>query len=69
MNDTFDFGEALAYIKAGFVVSLTLNNKERKYYLNQFNKIVCVPNGKEHLLYVVNDFKIDAIMSNNWTLI
>ena len=27
------------------------------------------PNGKEHLLYVVNDFKIDAIMSNNWTLV
>ena len=67
-KDNFDFGEALAYIKAGFVVSLTINNIERRYYLNQFNEIVCVPNGKEHLLYKVRDFKIDAIMSNDWVL-
>lgn len=67
--DKFDFGEALAYIKAGFIVSLTLNNTERRYYLNQFNNIVCVPNGKEHLAYVISDFKIDAIMSNDWILI
>lgn len=65
----FDFGEALAYIKAGFVVGLTINGIERRYYLNQFNDIVCVPNGKEHLLYKVRDFKIDAIMSNDWILL
>ena len=69
MNDTFDFGEALAYIKAGMVVSLTLNGIERRYYLNEDNKIVCVPNGKERLLYIVNTFHIDAIMSDNWKLI
>lgn len=68
-KDKFDFGEALAYIKAGFVVSLTLNGNERRYYLNQFNEIVCVPNGKEHLLYVVKQFYIDSIMSNDWILL
>lgn len=65
----FDFGEALAYIKAGFVVGLTINGVERRYYLNQFNDIVCVPNNKEHLLYKVHDFKIDAVMSNDWVLL
>ena len=69
MNDKFDFSEALAYIKAGFVVGLTVNNVERRYYLNQFNEIVCVPNGKEHLLYVVKQFYIDSIMSNDWILL
>ena len=67
--DKFDFSEALSYIKSGLVVGLTINNKERKYYLNQFNEIVCVPNGKEHLLYIVKDFKFDAIMSNDWYLL
>lgn len=68
-KDNFDFGEALSYIKAGFVVGLTINNIERRYYLNQFDEIVCVPNGKEHLLYKVRDFKIDAILSNDWSLL
>lgn len=34
--DTFDFQEALSYIKAGMVVGLTIDGKERRYYLNQF---------------------------------
>lgn len=67
-TDTFDFGEALAYIKVGFVVGLTINGKERRYYLNQFGDIMCTPNGKEHLTYKVNTFHIDAVMSNNWKL-
>ena len=66
---TFDFQEALSYIKAGMTVSLTLNGMERHYYLNQLGEIMCTPNGKEHLTYKVNTFHIDAIMSNNWKLV
>ena len=68
MNNTFDFQEALSYIKAGLVVELTLNNVERRYYLNQFGDIMCTPKGREELTYKVNKFHIDAIMSNNWQL-
>lgn len=66
---TFDFQEALSYIKAGMVVSLTLNGMERHYYLNQLGEIMCTPNGKEHLTYKVNTFHIDAVMSDNWKLV
>ena len=66
---TFDFQEALSYIKAGMVVSLTLNGMERYYYLNQLGEIMCTPNGKEHLTYKVNTFHIDAVMSDNWKLV
>lgn len=69
MDDTFDFQEALSFIKAGMVVSLTLNNTERRYYLNQFGDIMCVPNGKKHLAYKMNIFHADAILSNNWKLV
>lgn len=65
---TFDFQEALSYIKAGFRVKITINNIERHYYLNQFNEIMCKPNNKDHLAYKVNTFHIDAIMSDNWKL-
>ena len=67
--ETFDFQDALSYIKCGLVVSLTINGIERQYYLNQFNDIMCTPNGKEHLTYKVNTFHVDAVMSNNWKLI
>ena len=66
---TFDFQEALSYIKAGLVVGITINGIERKYYLNQFGNIMCVPNGKEYLAYEVSVFHIDAIMSDDWKLI
>ena len=66
---TFDFQEALSYIKAGMVVSLTLNGMERHYYLNQLGEIMCTPNCKEHLTYKVNTFHIDAVMSDNWKLV
>ncbi len=69
MTDTFDFQEALSYIKAGMVVGITINNVERRYYLNQFGNIMCTPNGKEHLTYKVNTFHIDAVMSDDWKLI
>lgn len=68
MNDTFNFQEALYYIEAGMVVGITINNIERRYYLNQFGDIMCTPNGKEHLTYKVNTFHIDAVMSNEWKL-
>lgn len=69
MNNMFDFQEALAYIKAGMVVGITINNIERRYYLNQFGEIMCTPNGKEQLTYKVNTFHIDAVMSNEWKLV
>ena len=66
--ETFDFQEALSYIKAGMIVGITINNIERRYYLNQCGEIMCTPNGKEHLTYKVNTFHIDAVMSNEWKL-
>jgi len=68
MTDTFDFSEALFCIQSGMVVGLTIDGKERRYYLNQFGDIMCVPNGKEHLAYKVKMFHIDSILSNNWKL-
>ena len=67
MNN-LDFEEALYWIKRGLVAYLILNGKERRYYLNQFGDIMCVPNGKEHLAYKVKQFQIDAVMSENWAL-
>lgn len=67
MTDTFDFQEALSYIKAGLVVSLK-TDIERRYYLNQFGDIVCVPNKEERLLYKVSIFDVEDIMSDNWEL-
>ena len=67
--ETFDFKEALSYIKCGLVVGLTINGIERQYYLNQFGEIMCTPNGKEHLTYKVQKFHIDSILSENWKLI
>lgn len=69
MTDTFDFQEALAYIKAGIAVSLTLNGVKRVYNLNSNGDITCIPNGKEHLAYVVKQFQIDAVMSDSWQLV
>lgn len=69
MNKTFDFQEALSYIKAGMTVSLTLNGMERHYYFNKLGEIMCTPNGKEHLTYKVQKFHIDSILSENWKLI
>lgn len=69
MTDTFDFQEALSYIKAGLVVGVTLNGMERRYYLNQFGEIMCTPNGKEHLTYVCHKMHIDSILSNSWYLV
>lgn len=64
----FDFQEALSYIKSGLVVGLTIDGKERRYYLNQFGDIMCTPNGKPYLTYKVKKFEIDAVMSNKWKL-
>lgn len=68
MNNTFNFQEALSYIKSGMVVGITINGKERRYYLNQFGEIMCTPNRKPHLTYKVNTFHIDAVMSEDWQL-
>lgn len=68
MTDTFDFQEALSYIKAGMTVRLTIDNVTRVYYLNQSGEIVCIPNGKDHFTYKVTTFHIDAVMSDDWQL-
>lgn len=65
---TFDFSEALSFIKAGMTVSLTINETPRTYHLNQNGDIICIPNGKVHLAYKVTTFHVDAIMSNDWRL-
>ena len=67
--ETFDFQEALSYIKADMPVYLNIDGKERKYFLNDKGEIMCTPNSKEHLTYKVKQFQIDAIMSDNWKLI
>lgn len=69
MTDTFDFQEALSYIKSGMTVSLIIDGVKRVYNLNQNGEIVCTPNGKEHLTYKVNTFHIDAVMSDDWRLV
>lgn len=69
MTDTFDFQEALSYIKSGMTVSLTIDGVKRVYNLNQNGEIICTPNDKEHLTYKINTFHIDAVMSNDWKLI
>ena len=69
MTDTFDFQEALSYIKSGMTVSLTIDGVKRVYNLNQNGEIVCTPNGKGHLTYKVNTFHIDAVMSDDWQLV
>lgn len=69
MIETFNFQEALSYIKAGMAVSLTLGGVTRVYHLNQQGEVVCTPNGKEHLTYKVSTFHIDAVMSDDWTLV
>ena len=68
MNNTFDFQEALSYIKADMSVCLNINGKERKYFLNDKGEIMCTPNGNPHLTYKVDTFHIDAVMSNDWKL-
>ena len=66
---TFDFGEALSWLQCDRAVTLTLGGVERIYYKLPEGDIVCVPNRKRHLSYKVKSFKIDAILSNNWTFI
>lgn len=67
-KDTFDFGEALAYIKVGETVQITINGVCRRYYLKD-NVIVCIPNGKSHLEYKVKNFHIESVMSDDWELV
>lgn len=65
---TFDFQEALSYMKAGFTVSLNLGTINRLYRIKG-NDIICLPNGNEQLAYVCHKMYVDAIMSDNWKLV
>lgn len=63
----YSFCDALSWMEGGGLVGLTLNGVERLYHKID-NRIICIPNSKEHLSYVVKDFKIDAVLSNDWVL-
>ena len=65
----FDFGEALSWLNCDRAVTLTLNGVERIYYRLPSGDIVCIPNRKKHLSYKVRDFKIDAVLSDEWSFI
>ena len=65
---TFDFQEALSYMKAGFTVSLNLGTINRLYRIKG-NDIICLSNGNEHLAYTLTYFYVDTIMSDNWKLV
>lgn len=64
-----DFGEALSWLDCDRAVTLTLNGVERIYYKRPEGDIVCIPNKKKHLAYKVREFKIDAVLSNEWSFI
>lgn len=62
----FDFGEALAYMKADFKVT---NAKGNIYYIEN-NKMYCIPknqypNGKREVIRLYTD----SIISNDWKLV
>lgn len=65
----FDFGEALAWLQCDRAVTLTLGGVKRIYYRCPEGDVVCIPNGKKHLAYKVKEFKIDAVLSTNWSFI
>lgn len=70
MNTDHNFSQALSWmIVNGGTISLTLNGLTRTYHKDSNGDIVCVPNGKEEIAYKVKDFKIDAVLSNNWQLL
>ena len=66
--ETFDFSEALSYLKSGMRVALTLKDKERHYYISN-NAIYCVPNNRPFLTYKVKKFELDAVLSEDWRLV
>lgn len=66
---TFDFGEALDWINCDRAVTLTLNGLERIYYKDSSGDIICIPNRKLYLAYEVKEFKIDAVLSKDWSFI
>lgn len=68
-KNTFDFGEALSWLNCDRAVVLTLGGVERIYYRRPDGSIVCIPNRKKHLSYKVKEFKIDAILSEEWQFI
>lgn len=68
-GDTFDFGEALSWMQCDRAVTLTLGGVERIYYRLPEGDIMCIPNRKKHLAYKVKEFKIDAVLSDDWTFI
>ena len=68
-KDKFDFKEALSWMGCDRAVTLTLNGIERIYYQLPEGDIICIPNRKKHLSYKVKEFKIDAVLSDDWSFI
>ncbi len=68
--EKYSFADALSWIMVNEMpASLTINGTKRTYYKNGDGNIMCTPNDKSHLTYLVKEFKIDAILSNDWNLI
>lgn len=65
MNKTFDFREALACLEADIPVCITINGTERKYFMKD-GVLMCTPNNKDYLTYIVKSIYTDVIMSKNW---
>ena len=62
----FDFGEALAYMKADFKAT---NSRGNIYYMEN-DKVYCIPKvqypkGKREVI----KFYTDAILANDWSLV
>lgn len=68
--EKYNFGDAISWITVNEMkASLTLNGIERTYYKDAEGKIICIPNGKEHLAYAIKEFKLDAVLSEDWKLL
>lgn len=68
MKNKTNFLDALLWILGGNRASLTLSGITRVYYMNG-SDIICIPNNKPNIAYKMKEFKVDAILSNNWILI
>lgn len=70
MNTNHDFTQALSWLLVnGKKISLTINGVERTYHQDTNGDIICTPNDREDLAYKVKEFKIDAVLSNEWQLL
>ncbi len=66
----YDFNDAISWINDHEKkASLIINGIERIYYKSKQGFIICIPNNKDHLAYIVKEFHLDAILSKDWILL